>query len=372
MLVTIGTAMNSLTAWIVGTIAVTVVALIAAGPASAGRVETFTVASGLPAEHPAVRIFREHFRAAAEQQMAAAGDGATLRWKPAYGAMIANHGNLLEAISDGVGDIGIIAVDFEPRRLPLQNISFHLPFSTTRCAVAAGAYQALHQEFVDMNRPFQQAGQIYLANITTDGYGLFTGPKIKMVEDLRGLTLAVGARIEPWLSGVAADPMRLPLGQIAGVLEANGVDGVIMPLTELTELQLERRLNHYLLTEFGPQTPYVVTINERRFTDMPAALRGALLAAADQFVPIGAKAYCDAGSELLAGLDKRSMSTQRFFRSRREQWVAALPPLGQIWADAREAEGYPGKEILTAYMNYLRAAGARPKRDWDRDFPPTN
>ncbi len=364
--------MDRLKARLAGTIAASAVALASIGPAAAGGTETFTVVSGLSAGHPAVRIFREHFRAAAERQMAAVGDGVTLEWRPAYDGTIAKHGDVLEAISDGVGDIGLIALDYETKRLPLQGISFHLPFATTQCAIAAGAYHALHKEFVDMNTPWQRAGQIYLANITTDGYGFFSRPKIKSIEDLRGLTMAVSVRIKPWLSGVAAKPFRMPLGQIAGALEANTVDGAIMPITEIAGLNLERRLNHYLLTEFGPQTAYAVTINARRFADLAEPLRAALLAAADRFVPVGAQAYCDAGSSVLEKLKHGGMSTQRFFRSRRDHWVAALPPLGRMWASAREAEGYAGGVILTAYMDLLRIAGAKPKRDWDLDDAPSN
>lgn len=349
-------------------------AVTAAGPAhaGAGQTQTFTVVSGLPAEHLAVRLFREHFRAAVEQEMAAVGDGVALKWRPAYDATIARHGDVLEAISDGVGDIGLIAVDFETRRLPLQNISFHLPFSATRCTVAAGAYHALHTQIADMNQPLQQAGQVYLANITTDGYGLFTGPKVKQVADLRGLTVGVGVRIEAWLSGVAADPVRLPLGQLDGALEDERIDGVIMPLTELAALDPDWRPNNFLTTEFGPQTAYVVTINERRFAALPEALRSALLAAADRFVPVAAQAYCEAGATAQQELQKQGLRRQRFFRSRREEWVVALPPLGKLWADARTAEGYAGKQILSAYMDHVRAAGDQPKRNWDSEFAPTN
>jgi TRAP-type C4-dicarboxylate transport system substrate-binding protein len=358
--------------WIAATIAAAALVATAAPSVAANETETFTVISGLPGGHPAVRIFREHFRSLAQQQMAAAGDGMTLKWRPAYDGTIAKHGDVLEAIADGVGDFGLIALDYETQKLPLQDISFHLPFSTTQCAVAAGAYHDLHKVSVDMNMPWQKAGQIYLANITTDGYGLFTGPKIKLIEDLRGLTMGVAVRIEPWLSGVAAKPFRMPLGQFDGALEANIIDGAIMPVTQIAELKLEERLNNYLLTEFGPQTAFAITMNGQRFADLPGPLRDALLEAADQFVPVAAQAYCDAGKSTLDDLKKKGMRTQRFFNSRREQWIAALPPLGQLWASAREAEGYPGSEILTAYMDNLRAAGAKPKRDWDLDPAPTN
>ncbi len=344
----------------------------AAHPVRAGAAESFSVVSGLPAGHPAVHIFREHFRAAVERQMAAAGDGMTLKWRPAYDGTIAKHGDVLEAISDGLGDFGVIALEFENRRLPLQDISLHLPFSTTQCANAAGAYHDLHKEFVDMNTPWQQAGQIYLANITTDGFGLFTEPKIKQVADLRGLTMAISVRIDSWLTGVAAKPARMPRGQIPGALEAGAINGVIMPVTEIAELKLKGQLNNYLLTEFGPQTAYAITINAQRFADMAEPLRKALLTAADDFVPVGAQAYCDVGASTFGDLKKSGMRTQRFFRSRREEWVSALPPLGHIWASAREAEGYAGNEILSAYMDNLRVAGAKPKRDWDLDEAPSD
>jgi TRAP-type C4-dicarboxylate transport system substrate-binding protein len=164
----------------------------------------------------------------------------------------------------------------------------------------------------------------------------------------------------------------MPLGQFDGALEANSIDGAIMPVTQIAEFKLEERLNNYLLTEFGPQTAFAITMNGQRFADLPGPLRDALLEAADQFVPVAAQAYCDAGKSTLDDLKKKGMRTQRFFNSRREQWIAALPPLGQLWASAREAEGYPGSEILTAYMDNLRAAGAKPKRDWDLDPAPTN
>jgi TRAP-type C4-dicarboxylate transport system substrate-binding protein len=141
-------------------------------------------------------------------------------------------------------------------------------------------------------------------------------------------------------------------------------------MTEIAGLNLERQLSNYLLAEFGPQTAYVITFNERRFTDLSAESRNALLLAADQFVPVAAQAYCDAGSNALAGLKTSGVRTQRFYNSRREQWISALPPLGAMWASDREAKGYAGNEILIAYMENLRAAGATPKRDWELDLPP--
>jgi len=347
-------------------------AMFVATPAVAGASETFTVVSGLPAGHPAVRIFREHFRAAVAQRFGAIEGAAEVAWRPAYDGTIARDDEVLEAISDGVGDIGIIVIDLEPRRLPLQGIGYQLPFTTTQCTVAAGAYHAVHKSIIAMNEPWQRAGQVYLANITTDGYGLFANKNIKSIDDLRGLTVAVRERIEDWLTGVAAKPYRMPAGQIAGAVDDGAVGGAILPLSEIVQWGLEPHLPNFLLTEFGPQTAYALTINADRFAALSPQLREALLAAADDFVPRGAAAYCAIGEQLLADLDHHRIASQRFYRSRRMQWIEALPPLGRIWAAAREAEGQPGNDILTGYMDQIRAAGGQPNRDWDRDPAPSH
>lgn len=39
----------------------------------------------------------------------------------------------------------------------------------------------------------------------------------------------------------------------------------------------------------------------------------------------------------------------------------------RTWADALDADGEPGSEVLSLYMDEMRAAGATPLRDWDRE-----
>ncbi|MBT5945564.1 MAG: C4-dicarboxylate ABC transporter permease, partial [Rhodospirillaceae bacterium] len=48
-------------------------------------------------------------------------------------------------------------------------------------------------------------------------------------------------------------------------------------------------------------------------------------------------------------------------------WAKALPPLGKQWAEARNAAGQPGTEILKAWMGEMRAANQPIARQWDRE-----
>jgi predicted RNA polymerase sigma factor len=50
----------------------------------------------------------------------------------------------------------------------------------------------------------------------------------------------------------------------------------------------------------------------------------------------------------------------------RIRWANALPNLAKTWVEAAEKRGQPGKQIMQEYMAAMRAAGAKPARDWDK------
>jgi TRAP-type C4-dicarboxylate transport system substrate-binding protein len=50
----------------------------------------------------------------------------------------------------------------------------------------------------------------------------------------------------------------------------------------------------------------------------------------------------------------------------RLRWAKAMPNLAKTWVEAAEKRGQPGKAIMEEYMAAMRAAGAKPARDWDK------
>jgi hypothetical protein len=43
-----------------------------------------------------------------------------------------------------------------------------------------------------------------------------------------------------------------------------------------------------------------------------------------------------------------------------------MPNIAKEWADRANKDKLPGTQVLSAYMDALRAAGAKPVRDWDK------
>ncbi len=51
----------------------------------------------------------------------------------------------------------------------------------------------------------------------------------------------------------------------------------------------------------------------------------------------------------------------------RKAWAAAMPNFAQAWAKARNDAGQPGTEILSLYMDAMRAANQPILRNWDKE-----
>src|SRR5690606_919296 len=105
-----------------------VVALALAVPAAGARAEeppaggplAVTVVSALPGDHPVLRIFRARFQDALDRRLAEAGGGRAIVWREVHDGIIAEAGGVFEAVEDDLAAIGIVGIDAEADRLPLQ------------------------------------------------------------------------------------------------------------------------------------------------------------------------------------------------------------------------------------------------------------
>ena len=65
-------------------------------------------------------------------------------------------------------------------------------------------------------------------------------------------------------------------------------------------------------------------------------------------------------------MTKGGLKTADFPDSERKRWASMMPNIAQQWADRQEKRGLPGREVLTAFMNELRARNIPIAREWDK------
>ncbi len=328
-----------------------------------------SVTSALPEHHTALDVFRKHFQAEVSRRMEEQG-GTSPDWIEMHHGSLARPGGVLEALEDDLSVFGIVSVNEEADRLPLQNLTYRMPFTTEDCAIVAEAYHGVHETVGGMTGPVEKAGQMYLMPIASDAYNFIAVQKITNPGDVRGVPIGILDRVEGWLSGVEGAPVPIRADLIASRLEAGVLIGALMPDTEMRRLGLKQQADHYTRTGFGAQVPYIVTVNARRFSELPEAVRNAVRTAASAFVVPAAKDYCAAGEAALEKMKEQGIRTAKLLKSRRSQWAGALAPLAQSWAKRNDEAGMPGTEAVAEYIRLLRQAGVHLPRDWSRPAEP--
>ena len=115
---------------------------------------------------------------------------------------------------------------------------------------------------------------------------------------------------------------------------------------------------HMLKADIGTVCSKAVTANKRTWAKLPAEVKSAIKEAA--------VAYRD---RLAQVAQKRADDSMDWFKSKggtvvqlsddaRLAWAKSMPNIAKEWAAKLEGKGVPGKAILAAYMDAMRAGGA--------------
>ena len=329
-----------------------------------------SVTSGLAANHAVPEILRTHFQAEVARRVAEAGAGEIV-WDEMHGGTLARMGGVLEALEDDLVLFGVVAVNHESRRLPLQNLTFQMPFTTEACVTVGEAYQAVHNKLGGMTDDLSAARQTFLSGIASDGYNFISVQAIRNAAEVRGLKVGMVDRLENWIAGVQGIPQRLPDDTMGARMEAGVLGAAVLPTSEMGRLGLKRDADHYTRTGFGAQVPFVLSVNAEALAALPEAVRTAIDETRATFTRNAAQAYCQAGEDALVELKAQGVRTTKLLKTRRFQWADSLSPLAQQWATANDAAGRPGSVAVEMFVAELRAAGVTLIRDWSRAAPPS-
>ena len=121
-------------------------------PAGAQEQITLTVAAGQPlrAMNP-LNLVSEFFIPEVNKRVEAAGLDIKIEWKEAYAGSLLKPTFVLQGVSDGIADIGFEPTIFHPDKLPLEQVSFMTPFTTTDVVLVA------RRRSTSCTRPFRNS-----------------------------------------------------------------------------------------------------------------------------------------------------------------------------------------------------------------------
>ncbi len=338
----------------------------AAAPMAQAETLNVTIVAGHPPVFRWVKHASQTFIPAVNAALE--GTGTSIAWSEQYGGALAKVGDELEAVEEGLAEIGLVSSLFDPAKLSVQNVTYFTPFVSSDSTAVSTWMDTLQDTNADMKATWHENGLEYLGGgIGIDDYLLMTTFPVNSIADLEGHKIAAPGPAVNWLKGTGAVGVSGNLTTYYNEIKTGVYDGVIVFASAALPGKLHEVAPYITKVGFGAQYAGGLAANKDWFDGLDPAVQKALKDAAKA----DAEAYqkdLDASVEKFLGLMQQQGATvTEVDQAFREQWAAGMDNVAQLWAERLDGEGKAGTAVLKAYMDTMRAAGATPVRNWDQE-----
>ncbi len=351
--------------WIVFTAIILAGALCApAGPVEA-KTHKITVATGHPPIFLWVTLTRDLFIPEVDKRLAAAGGKDKIVWNQAYGGSVAKLGGVLEAVEEGIVDMGFVGTIFEAPKMPLHNVSYMTPFGTSDIFTVVDVMAELQKEIPAVAEEWTKYNQVYLGGVGLDTYGVITKFPVKTVDDIDGHKIAAPGPSANWIKGTGAVAVAANLNTYYNGIKTGVFEGTLTFMTAGSAIKVHEVAPNICMVNFGAQFAGGLSVNKDLFDSLPPYMQTIFREVGAQYAAQLAKAQADKADGALKSMREAGASVLHLSDAERKRWADKLPNVPMEWAEAMEKKGLPGKQVLKGYLDGLRKRGTALVREWD-------
>ena len=348
-------------------VAAAAIAGSAATSAYAAETIKLTFISGYPPVSPYVAAFGDQFVKEVDAALAKTGTY-KIEWNLAHSGQVVKPRGELEGVGSGLGDITPVTLGFYADKLPLYTIPYVTPFTSSDPSVMAANYIHLQEKFPQFAEGWAKFNQVQISTSTNvDNYVIISKAPIKTLADLKGKKIGGGGLALIWTAPTGAASVQSALPDFYNALNTGIVEGVIGWKHAMGAFKLCEPAPYMLDAGIGAAGMLALNVNMDVWKKLPKEVSVAMLAAAPGWNDLQNKLLVDGAAEQLERCKTQYKTVvTEMSDAERKAWAKDMPPLALDWSKTTEQLGLPARAILTAYMDYMRAAKQPVTRDWDK------
>ena len=324
-----------------------------------------TIASSHTTALPWVGVMATHVVPESNRRLEAMGSPHSIRWTEAYGGSLYKFENTLEAVEIGLTDIGWVGTLWELSKMPLQNVTYYAPFVTDDFQMLYGIMNELHESVSALTDAWTSQNQRFLGGSVLDTYHLMTNFPVESVDDLRGRKILAPGPSATWLEGTGAVAVEGGLTTYYTQIQTGVADGVLTILTGAPPYRIHEVAPFITLVGIGGQLTGGMSINLDTWNALPDDIQTVLDTLGDEYSVGVANELGVRYERGLQSMQDDGATVTELSNEEKLKWLDGLPNIARRWAEATEERGIPALEVLSIYMEAVRARGGTPLRDWD-------
>ena len=282
----------------------------------------------------------------------------TIEFVEGYGGAIAGVAETLEAVQNGLLDIGAYCMCFEPAKLFLHNFPYYAPFGPQDSLQQMKATRAVYDQVPWLTEVFEKDyGQVLLGLHGWDNYHLGTTDPWDTVEDLKGVKIGGAGPNLPWLEYAGAIPVQstLPDGYLS--LQTGVYNGWLMFPSAYLGFKFYEPAPNYTLIGFGAMGVNALTMNARSFNRLPEDVKKIIMEVGRAYEDRAGESLNGRQQAGLKGLKEVGANIKELGEDARANWAKSLAAFPGIQAKEADGRDMPGTEVMKAYFGAVADTG---------------
>ncbi|MFT6025731.1 MAG: C4-dicarboxylate-binding protein DctP [Ascidiaceihabitans sp.] len=282
-----------------------------------------------------------------------------------YGGAIAGVAETLEAVQNGILDVGAYCMCFEPAKLFLHNFPYYAPFGPQDSETAMMAVRSVYNDVPWLTDQFiEEYDQELLGLHGWDNYHVGTTDPWETIEDLQGVKIGGAGPNLPWLEFAGALPVQstLPDGYLS--LQTGVYNGWLMFPSAYLGFKFNEPAPNYTLVGFGAMPVNALTMNSRSMANLPEDVQQIIREVGQAYENQSGGSLNAAQQRGLDGLVAAGTNVQTLDEAVRADWADSLTGFPQLQATEANGRDMPGSEVMNAYIAAVTAVGV----DWPVEY----
>lgn len=321
-----------------------------------------TVAAG----HPPIFLWVKHLKASimstVDAELAKTGKY-KIAWTEAYGGTLAKIGSELETMQQGISDLGIVATVFQSSKLPLNNVTYFVPYGPPDADTVVSAIDKI-QQLPELQGEWNRHGVTYLTGFAIDNYGLVTTFPISKMEDLNGHKIGGAGPNLAWFKNTGAVGVQGSLNTFYNDIKTGVYEGAISFITSAVPAKLYEVAPNFTVTNMGAMYAGGAAFNKARWDKLPDEVKAAFRKGAEAYRKNYAAEQNAQVSSATEAWTKAGGKMAPLPPAEQQRLVKAIPNPTTDWI---KQAGPAAKVVLASYMDAVRATGFKFPRDFDKE-----
>jgi len=330
---------------------------------AANRIK-MTIASSHPTAVPWVGTMSKHVVPETNKRLEAMGSDIRVDWTESYGGALYKFDKTLEAVEQGLTDIGWVGTLWEESKMPLQSVTFYAPFVSDDMPGMLQVMNDMHAEMPELTESWTRQKQVYLGASGIETYHIISKTPINSIADLKGKKFVAAGPVANWLKNTGAVGVNQGLPGFYNLIKTGVTDGAVISNSGTFPFKLFEVAPFINKVSLGCQVTGAMAINRNKWDRLPDELKTVLADLGKEYSKIHGEMLLGLADKFEGLMQEKGATINQMSDAARTEWANALPDMAGDWRSFNGDKGLAAKQVMGVYLDKMKAAGAKPLRDW--------